>query len=140
HRPQLFLMDEPFEGVDAMGARLMKDILLEQVRHGATIFLTSHVLEVVERLCDRVAIINQGKLVREGSMEELRGSSETLEDAFVRAVGVVTMRETLDWLYPAMHQARAILWAQWRSTRNFLPRGGVGWTAVIGILWYGLWI
>ena len=98
HRPQLFLMDEPFEGVDAVGARLMKDILLEQVRRGATIFLTSHVLEVVERLCDRVAIINQGKLVREGSMEELRGSSETLEDAFVRAVGVVTMRETLDWL------------------------------------------
>jgi len=98
HRPQLFLMDEPFEGVDAVGARLMKDILLEQVRRGATIFLTSHVLEVVERLCDRVAIINQGKLVREGSMEELRGSSETLEDAFVRAVGVGTPRETLDWL------------------------------------------
>ena len=50
HRPKLFLMDEPFEGVDAVGARLMKDILLEQVRGGATIFLTSHVLEVVERL------------------------------------------------------------------------------------------
>src|ERR1051326_7217826 len=98
HRPQLFLMDEPFEGVDAVGARLMKDILLEQVRHAATIFLTSHVLEVVERLCDRVAIINDGKLVREGSMEELRGGSATLEDAFVRAVGVVTMRDTLDWL------------------------------------------
>src|SRR5690348_3698055 len=98
HRPQLFLMDEPFEGVDAVGARLMKDILLEQVRRGATIFLTSHVLEVVERLCDRVAIINDGKLVQEGSMEELRGGSATLEDAFVRAVGVVTMRDTLDWL------------------------------------------
>jgi ABC-2 type transport system ATP-binding protein len=53
---------------------------------------------VVERLCDRVAIINDGKLVQEGSMEELRGSSKTLEDAFVRAVGVGTMRETLDWL------------------------------------------
>jgi ABC-2 type transport system ATP-binding protein len=98
HRPQLFLMDEPFEGVDAMGARLMKDILLEQVRHGATIFLTSHVLEVVERLCDRVAIIHDGKLVREGSMEELRGSSETLEDAFVQALGLDRTIETLDWL------------------------------------------
>ena len=98
HRPELFLMDEPFEGVDAVGARLMKDILLEQVRNGATIFLTSHVLEVVERLCDRVAIIHEGRLVREGSMEELRGSSETLEDAFVRAVGVERTRETLDWL------------------------------------------
>jgi ABC-2 type transport system ATP-binding protein len=98
HRPELFLMDEPFEGVDAVGARLMKDILLEQVRHGATIFLTSHVLEVVERLCDRVAIINEGKLVREGSMAELRGASDTLEDAFVRAVGVDRTAETLDWL------------------------------------------
>jgi ABC-2 type transport system ATP-binding protein len=98
HRPQLFLMDEPFEGVDAVGARLMKDILLEQVRHGATIFLTSHVLEVVERLCDRVAIIHDGKLIREGSMEELRGESATLEDAFVRALGVERAVETLDWL------------------------------------------
>jgi ABC-2 type transport system ATP-binding protein len=98
HRPRLFLMDEPFEGVDAVGARLMKDILLEQVRHGATIFLTSHVLEVVERLCDRVAIINEGKLVLEGSMEELREASETLEDAFVRAVGVDRTAGTLDWL------------------------------------------
>jgi ABC-2 type transport system ATP-binding protein len=98
HRPKLFLMDEPFEGVDAVGARLMKDILLEQVRHGATIFLTSHVLEVVERLCDRVAIINEGKVVQEGSMAELRGSSETLEDAFVRAVGMDRSAETLPWL------------------------------------------
>ncbi len=98
HRPQLYLMDEPFEGVDAVGARLMKDILLEQVRHGATIFLTSHVLEVVERLCDRVAIINEGHVVREGSMAELREGSETLEDAFVRAVGVDRSGETLDWL------------------------------------------
>ena len=62
HHPELFLMDEPFEGVDAVGARLMKDILLDQVRRGATIFLTSHVLEVVERLCDRVAIINEGRI------------------------------------------------------------------------------
>lgn len=91
-------MDEPFEGVDAVGARLMKDILLEQVRHGATIFLTSHVLEVVERLCDRVAIINEGHIVLEGSMGELRRASETLEDAFVRAVGVDRSVETLDWL------------------------------------------
>ena len=98
HRPRLFLMDEPFEGVDAVGARLMKEILLEQVRHGATIFLTSHVLEVVERLCDRVGIINDGKLVAEGTMQELRGASATLEEAFVRAVGVDGAAETLDWL------------------------------------------
>jgi ABC-2 type transport system ATP-binding protein len=98
HRPRLFLMDEPFEGVDAVGARLMKEILLEQVRHGATIFLTSHVLEVVERLCDRVGIIHEGKLVAEGTMQSLRGSAATLEEAFVRAVGIDRASETLDWL------------------------------------------
>ena len=72
------------------------------MRHGATIFLTSHVLEVVERLCDRVAIINEGKLVREGSMAELRGGSETLEDAFVRAVGVDRERRKRWTGYEAM--------------------------------------
>jgi len=98
HRPELFLMDEPFEGVDAVGARLMKDLLQEQVRHGGTIFLTSHVLEVVERLCDRVAIIREGKLVLSGSMAELRSGSETLEDTFVRVVGAGAAPESLDWL------------------------------------------
>jgi ABC-2 type transport system ATP-binding protein len=98
HRPELFLMDEPFEGVDAVGARLMKDLLVEQVRRGATVFLTSHVLEVVERLCDRVAIINQGRLVLEGSMSEMHSGSETLEDMFVRVVGAERPSETLDWL------------------------------------------
>jgi ABC-2 type transport system ATP-binding protein len=98
HRPELFLMDEPFEGVDAVGARLMKDILLDQVRQGATIFLTSHVLEVVERLCDRVAIIHEGRLVREGSIDELRSGEETLEDVFVRVVGANRAFERLEWL------------------------------------------
>ena len=87
HHPELFLMDEPFEGVDAVGARLMKDILAGQVERGATIFLTTHVLEVVERLCDRVAIINEGRIVTSGSAEELRAGGESLEDAFVRLVG-----------------------------------------------------
>lgn len=102
HRPRLFLMDEPFEGVDAIGARLMKDILLEQVQHGATIFLTSHVLEVVERLCDRVAIISRGKVIAQGTVPELREQAEseatTLEDIFVRLVGAERYSERLDWL------------------------------------------
>jgi len=98
HHPDLFLMDEPFEGVDAVGARLMKDILLNQVQRGATIFLTSHVLEVVERLCDRVAIIDHGKIVMCGSMEELRAGGQSLEDAFVRIVGADRHMERLDWL------------------------------------------
>jgi len=98
HRPQLFLLDEPFEGVDAVGARLMKEILLERVRQGATIFLTSHVLEVVERLCARVAIIAEGKLVMETEMADIRSASQTLEDAFVRMVGGEKTTETLSWL------------------------------------------
>jgi ABC-2 type transport system ATP-binding protein len=98
HHPDLFLMDEPFEGVDAVGARLMKDILVDQVRRGATIFLTSHVLEVVERLCDRVAIINDGRIVTEGTLAELRAGSETLEDVFVRVVGAEKAFERLEWL------------------------------------------
>lgn len=102
HRPRLFLMDEPFEGVDAVGARLMKDILLEQVRAGATVFLTSHVLEVVERLCDRVAIIHHGRIVAEGTVAELRehaaGGASTLEEIFVDTVAAERRNETLDWL------------------------------------------
>src|SRR3954447_5185912 len=98
HHPELFLMDEPFEGVDAVGARLMKDILMDQVQRGATIFLTTHVLEVVERLCDRVAIIDRGRIVRSGALEELRASGESLEDAFVRIVGAEHFLERLDWL------------------------------------------
>jgi ABC-2 type transport system ATP-binding protein len=98
HRPQLFLMDEPFEGVDAVGARLMKDILLDLVRKGATIFLTSHVLEVVERLCDRIAIIHEGRLAAEGTLPELRNGAESLEDLFVRIVGAERLASSPDWL------------------------------------------
>jgi len=98
HRPDLLLLDEPFEGVDAVGARLMKELLQTLVREGVTIFLTSHVLEVVERLCDRVAIIHQGRLVLEGIVEELRHGDETLEDLFVRAVGAERTLERLEWL------------------------------------------
>lgn len=98
HHPELFLMDEPFEGVDAVGARLMKDIMIGQVQRGATIFLTSHVLEVVERLCDRVAIIHDGRIVTSGAMAELRSGGESLEDAFVRVVGADQPTGRLEWL------------------------------------------
>jgi ABC-2 type transport system ATP-binding protein len=99
HHPDLFLLDEPFEGVDAVAARLMKDILLDQVARGATIFLTSHVLEVVERLCERVAIIHEGRIVTSGALADLRAGGESLEDAFVRVVGGGRAgRERLEWL------------------------------------------
>jgi len=102
HSPRLFLMDEPFEGVDAVGARLMKDILREQVHHGATVFLTSHVLEVVERLCDRIAIISRGKVIANGTVPELRAQmasgATTLEDIFVQLVGGERYSGKFDWL------------------------------------------
>ena len=98
HRPKLFLLDEPFEGVDPVGARMMKEILLQQVKQGATVFLTSHVLEVVERLCDRVAIIDHGRLIVEGSVDDLSAAEETLEDAFVRVVGGERKLQSLEWL------------------------------------------
>lgn len=103
HRPRLYLMDEPFEGVDAVGARLMKDILLHQVSRGATVFLTSHVLEVVERLCDRVAIIHKGRVLIEGTLDYLREhaaatGNQTLEEIFVNLVGPGRAADSLDWL------------------------------------------
>ena len=101
HRPQLFLLDEPFEGVDPVGARLMKKILQQQVEQGATVFLTSHVLEVVERLCERVAIIDEGRVVAEGKVDDLRAAEETLEDIFLRVVGGERAMEQLAWLESA---------------------------------------
>ncbi len=102
HRPRLFLMDEPFEGVDAVGARLMKDILLAQVRHGATVFLTSHVLDVVERICDEIAIVKDGRVVAQGTVDQLREQAAqgaaTLEEIFVNLVGSASYARTLDWL------------------------------------------
>src|ERR1700692_624508 len=72
HGPRVLFLDEPFEGVDAVAAGTLKAMLQGMITRGATIFLTSHVLEIVERLCSHVAIIHQGKLVAQGSLEELR--------------------------------------------------------------------
>jgi ABC-2 type transport system ATP-binding protein len=102
HRPRLFLMDEPFEGVDAVGARLMKDILLAQVRQGVTVFLTSHVLDVVERICDEIAIVKDGRVVAQGTVDQLREQAAqgaaTLEEIFVNLVGSTSYAGKLDWL------------------------------------------
>lgn len=72
HGPKVLFLDEPFEGVDAIAAGSLKAMLQGMIARGATIFLTSHVLEIVERLCSHVAIINRGRLVAQGSLEELR--------------------------------------------------------------------
>ena len=77
HGPKLLFLDEPFEGVDAIAAGLLKNMLQGMIARGATIFLTSHVLEIVERLCTHVAIINKGHIVAQGSLEELRTGVQT---------------------------------------------------------------
>jgi ABC-2 type transport system ATP-binding protein len=121
HGPKVLFLDEPFEGVDAIAAGTLKAMLQGMIARGATIFLTSHVLEIVERLCSHVAIIHQGKLVAQGSLEELRagvaaqtpsvpgavsgdaltpaGEKMTLEQIFLRTVGGSRRAEQeLSWL------------------------------------------
>ena len=84
--PDLLFLDEPFEGVDAVASRVLRDTLKQCVGRGATVFLTSHVLEIVERLCTDVGIIARGELVHQGTMEELRRAG-SLEDKFLAVVG-----------------------------------------------------
>jgi len=79
HGPKVLFLDEPFEGVDAVAAGTLKAMLLRMIARGATIFLTSHVLEIVERLCTHVAIIHRGQLVAQGSLEELRAGADRRE-------------------------------------------------------------
>jgi ABC-2 type transport system ATP-binding protein len=122
HGPRVLFLDEPFEGVDAIASGTLKAMLQRMIARGATIFLTSHVLEIVERLCSHLAIIHRGRLVAQGSLEELRagveaqaaaalaGSSSeaavpapgeklTLEEIFLRIVGGTRHAEQeLSWL------------------------------------------
>jgi len=85
--PDLLFLDEPFEGVDAVASKVLRDTLKQCVGRGATVFLTSHVLEIVEKLCTDVGIIAQGKLVHQGTMEDLRRDGSSLEDKFISVVG-----------------------------------------------------
>ncbi len=90
HAPRLILLDEPLTGLDASAARLVKDILQEFLRGGGSVVLTTHILEVAERLAERIGIMSGGKLVAEGTMSELRSSSGqatgSLEDIFLQLV------------------------------------------------------
>ncbi|HRW47393.1 MAG: ABC transporter ATP-binding protein [Caldilinea sp.] len=109
HTPRVLFLDEPFEGVDAISGRAIRNVLQRLRERGTTIFFSSHIMEVVERLCTRIAVITQGRLVAQGTMAELRalaqtGESGTLEDVFLRTVGATDeqiLEETqrgLSWL------------------------------------------
>jgi ABC-2 type transport system ATP-binding protein len=96
--PDLLFLDEPFEGVDAVASRVLRDMLKRCVGRGATIFLTSHVLEIVEKLCTDVGIIAQGRLVLQSSMDDFRQGA-SLEDKFLEVVGGgKTEVQKLSWL------------------------------------------
>jgi ABC-2 type transport system ATP-binding protein len=98
HGPKLLFLDEPFEGIDAVTNRTIKEILLALQKRGTTLVLTSHVLEVVERLCPLIAIIDEGKLLGFGPLDELKKSDETLESLFLGLVGGGERKAQLSWL------------------------------------------
>ena len=90
HDPQVLVMDEPTVGLDPRSARLIKDILRQLAERGAAIFLSTHILEIAERMCDRIGIIDDGKLIAVGTMQELRGIGKeetSLEDIFLNLTG-----------------------------------------------------
>ncbi len=106
HDPELLILDEPFEGIDAVSSKVIREILVRMVEKGRTIFLTSHMLEIVEKLCDEVAIIHKGKIVFVSKSSDIRDifrdeeMSERytgLEDIFLSIVGK-RERGTLSWL------------------------------------------
>ncbi|MGE5812868.1 MAG: ABC transporter ATP-binding protein [Acidobacteriota bacterium] len=100
--PKVLFLDEPFEGIDAIASRQIKDLLHSFVSRGGTIFLTSHILEIVERLCDHIGIIAKGKLVAQGTLQELkrgRAAGGTLEETFLGLVGAGgSQTASIDWL------------------------------------------
>jgi ABC-2 type transport system ATP-binding protein len=100
--PKLLFLDEPFEGIDAVASRQIKDLLMSFVGRGGTIFLTSHILEIVERLSTHIGVIANGKMVAQGRIEELRvggGDGRSLEELFIGLVGGdVKAHAGLDWI------------------------------------------
>ncbi|HZP80123.1 MAG TPA: ABC transporter ATP-binding protein [Chthonomonadaceae bacterium] len=103
HRPKVMFLDEPFNGIDPISVRAIRNVMRHLTERGTTIFISSHVMEVIERLCSRVAIIHQGRLVGEGTLAELRTMAQTasdssLEDIFLKMVDARVDADALSWL------------------------------------------
>jgi ABC-2 type transport system ATP-binding protein len=108
HDPQVLFLDEPTQGLDPRSARLVKDVLRALCQRGATAFMSTHILEVAERICDRVGIIYQGRLVALGTVEELRhGADRTLEDIFLEVTGGTEYAEVVRFLNDSEEPDRA---------------------------------
>ena len=86
HEPKLIIMDEPFVGLDPKASHILKEMMKELCERGGAIFFSTHVLEVAEKLCDKVAIIKQGRLIRSGTMESVKGDT-SLEEVFLELEG-----------------------------------------------------
>lgn len=97
HAPRLLVLDEPFESVDPVSAANIRDILAGFVRGGGTVIVSSHVMDLVQRMCDHVAVITAGRVVASGTVDDVRGAS-TLEDRFVELVGGRRVGEGPEWL------------------------------------------
>jgi ABC-2 type transport system ATP-binding protein len=108
HQPDLIVVDEPMVGLDPRSARLLKDLLRTFALAGGTVFLSTHTLEVAEVLCDRIAIINQGKIIAQGTMDELRAQAHAggahLEEIFLKVTGTgdEAMADVIDSLKEAI--------------------------------------
>lgn len=103
HSPKVLFLDEPLNGIDPISSRIVMDLLTGLTRKGVTLFFTSHVLDVVERLCDEVAIIDRGKILAQGTLDEIRqlrdvGRGASLEDVFLKLVDADVRRTDLTWM------------------------------------------
>jgi ABC-2 type transport system ATP-binding protein len=103
HSPRVLFLDEPLNGIDPVSGRVVTDLLRRLASKGVTLFFTTHVLDVVARLCDEVAIIDRGRIVAQGTLDQIRaqregGQDATLEDAFLKLVSADVQREELSWI------------------------------------------
>jgi ABC-2 type transport system ATP-binding protein len=103
HSPRVLFLDEPFNGIDPVSGRVVSDLLRRLTQKGVTLFFTSHALTVVEQLCDAVAVIDRGRIVARGTLDEIRserevGQNASLEDVFLRLVSADVHREDLSWI------------------------------------------
>ena len=103
HNPRVLFLDEPLNGIDPISGRVVMDLLRRLAQKGVTLFFTSHVLDVVERLCDEVAVIDRGRIVAQGTLEAIRtqrevGQDASLEDVFLKLVAADVRREDLSWI------------------------------------------
>ena len=133
HDPKLLMLDEPLTGLDAAVARQVKDLLQQRARSGGTVILTTHILDVAERMADRIGIIQHGRLLAEGTLEELRGRAggggATLEDVYLELVGAAASRSGLMFgpggvLWLLRHEM-LLTWRNW-PRRPARPRASAG--------------